>query len=171
MPYLLDIPQPEYSTCTWDRFLDKAAKGSYKAEQTLDLAEDALIHKYTGQDPRTCTEAQHSAWLDATIPSVPPWPSFQEFLQQLIDDGLVDPDVDRSESPIHDRSHYSSLWARKVRVDGTDLVHDAALHAFQNWSRAEYDRLTDPEAPDDNSQDIVAALLLLLSTIQAHQPD
>ena len=115
------IPQPKYEKCSWDTFLQKAAKGSYKAVDVLNLADLEVFTASKGMDLNPVD----------LVPGRTPFETFQAFVTQLIEDGLATDTFNGKETAIHERSHYDALWRRSKVVDEDDLLHDAAIHAFR----------------------------------------
>jgi hypothetical protein len=140
------IPQLDDDSQAWARFIEKAAKGSTKAAEMLTLAKFAVIAEKSGK----------------RLHETEPLPKYLAFISDL---QLARWPATKREKPLNTRAFYDSLWKHGKSVDPAELTDDALIHLRENWSMKEYVRLKariDESGPDYNSQDVVAAMILLL---------
>lgn len=164
------IPQRDDDPGSWQRFLEKAAKGSVEAVEMLSQAELALLEQRAGVDLERDTGWEQS--LAAIVPARP-FETLRDLLDLLWDSGYLPSPLADTTGPFLGREAYSALWARRTTVKPVWLVHDAALHCWGKWGGAGFVRLTDEaytKGGEYNSQDAVAAMLFLLITWGSSEP-
>lgn len=158
----MEIWLPDGENVSWERFIYKAAKGSYKASEWLSWGEAEFAARKIGilYEDLSLADLKHT--LNKSLLPKLPFNTLDEFLIYLSTIGLGN--VTSKDRPFHEHDFYTGLWGRK-EVDTAQLLHDSARFCFQNWSIATYWQLMDSEtttALQYNSQDVVSAMLFLV---------
>lgn len=172
------IPLSEGSPVTWHHFLGEAAKGTFRAIEIFTQAEYGLVAHQTGK--RHHLESAMNIYLhelNGLLLSQPPFPSFEACWRVVEQAGYLPQPLAPSSTPYHPYRFYDDLFIRGVGVAGAELLHDALQHCYRGWTlRAYYDLrerlgvLTEENlyTVHYNSQDLVAAMLYLLTVWAAH---
>ncbi|MCF7912065.1 MAG: hypothetical protein K9M99_06030 [Candidatus Cloacimonetes bacterium] len=169
MDQLKDIPQIfpqiEDGPESWERFIYKASRGSYKASDMLLHAEWAFMAYKTGIID-DMDEDEYAEILQAQFKDKPDCNSSEELIRILARAAKIELPEYIDTLPIHPQTFYESSWENDS-VDGYELLHDAAHYAFENWSYQEYMKLENEilDALDNyNSLHLTAAMILLVFT-------
>jgi hypothetical protein len=172
------ILQSDRAPISWLHFLEEATKGSSMAVEIFTYAEYALVAQITGKRHHAESPSYvYSQELNGLLLRQPPFPSFEICWQIIEQDGYLPHSLIPSSTPCHPSEFYDDLWQRKEQVDGAELVHDALLQCYQQWTlRAYYDvrerveEFTDEESCSDhyNAQDVVSAMLYLVAVWAIH---
>jgi anti-anti-sigma regulatory factor len=168
------IPQLDPSPVRWAYFLHKCSTGSYYVADMLYLAEWALMEKLVGYPIYEEPAVDYDRVISSQFATSQPFASPGELLRQLVRASQVDLQITMSKHQRHDSAHYHSLWKRHCRVQVADLLHDAVLHSWSNWSAAEHHKLSDEvihESLNYNSLHALVAMILLISTFKDKCPD
>lgn len=193
---LSKIPQNEYGEVEfipWSFFLEKAARGSFKAPVFLSNAERALItlnqqylrrkqsyqnlercvretfsrfgsNEWNGKIQECCDELFETCLLEL-IPTDAPLDIFQQICKyfDLNSPVLI---IEQSAKCVDD-SIYNHVWRRQATVDDDEILHDSLTYCLQNWSPSEYANLRRAIKQDMfnyNSQYVTSAMLMLSAT-------
>ena len=143
----------------WERFLGKAAKGSYKAVEMLDAADLAYMSALsTRRDAAAAQADTYQLMFRKRFPRSPPAPTPQALFGLCFRNGYFPNQLRLDNSPRLPESAYSNLWAGGKPVPIDDLVHDAVLTCFKRWS---------PELclsePGDTDYDSLAVVMSMLA--------
>jgi hypothetical protein len=111
------------------------------------------------------------------LPEAPPFADWQEFVQCLRRSSYLSPAFSLPDGYCADRSIYDARWSKFIQAQlpatypsqhSCDcLIHDAALHCFQGWSKREFlesRARVSADALAYNSLDVVSAMLFLVIT-------
>ena len=152
---------------TWARFIYKASRGSDDANYLLNLANLTFVAEHLGKNTDDLNEITVEVFEDELarlIPAELPFRGLKDFLLRLHQWGCISASVQTRIEPFHERGFYADLWSKSLKVDETELTYDAAAHCFNHWSLTEYSLLTEAtHQADYNSQDVVAAMLFLIT--------
>jgi hypothetical protein len=161
------IPQYGDEPESWDRFFDKAAKGSYEAGDILSYANMAYMASLTGNpvapdtfDLREYDRLFRSYFAGLERPATP-----DELLSQM-QPQVGWPRLWKSLAPRRSIDEYTALWAKKRTVPVVELASDAFILAHQAWSADWLSSTIDQELDslNYNSAKVVAAMILLAAT-------
>jgi|GEM_PF-3728110 hypothetical protein len=164
------IPQYDDRPESWDRFLDKAAKGSAYAFDMLTQADLAYMASLTG-DP-TAPQSQDLGDYARLLQT-----HFTEFTKPATPDDLsreiqsaqwlsVKPRLPLSPQRPHEK--YNALWADGRTVPLVDLVNDSIIHCHTSWSaKWLLNVINNEDSMNYNSVNVVAAMLMLAVTWKA----
>jgi hypothetical protein len=166
------IPQYDYATYgrppeDWNRFLQKACKGSIKApDDILTGAEFAYMVALTGDQtaPETMNEDDYREIFRRAFPTGPRFKCLQEFHDTVLRANWIPNAFTTSMVARQSESHYCGIWGREP-VKWTDLVNDAMLLCLESWSADHCLKCEDESmnSPYD-SRKVVATMLYLCLT-------
>jgi hypothetical protein len=117
----------------WQRFLDKAAKGSYKAVEMLDAADLAYMSALS-HDPRASRQDHYQSLFRKRFPRSPPASNPQGLFALCLKHGYFATPLRIEAAPRLPATAYCNLWAAGKPVPVDTLVHDAVLACFNRWS-------------------------------------
>lgn len=161
-----EIPQYQDDSDDWLRFLDKAAKGSIKAEDCLHSADLAYMVALTGdpESPNKLDLGEYAEQFRLTFPATPPGNSIHELIERAVEHRWFPHLFCGSETRIHPDADYAQLWKRRRCVRTTALLNDALLHCLEHWSADDCLQCLDEYSVDFNSRTIVSGMLYLSFT-------
>lgn len=148
---------------TWERFIYKAAKGSYKAKEWFGEAEVIFAERKTKIYWEYVSNDLEKILIENILPELP-YKTFDEFLSHLLEIGCLEKIISNNNMPFNERDFYAGLWGQEA-VDTSHLMHDSALFCFHNWSISTYFQLQGRmwrSGLQYNSQDTVAAMLFIV---------
>ena len=116
----------------WQRFLGKAAKGSYKAVEMLDAADLAYMSALSAQRPAAVDH--YPMVFRKCFPRSPPAATPQALFALCFRHGYFAVQLRIEAAPRLPATAYCNLWAGGKPVGIDHLVHDAVLTCFHRWS-------------------------------------
>jgi hypothetical protein len=144
----------------WERFLGKAAKGSYKAVEMLDAADLAYMSALsTRRDANAAPVDSYHFMFRKCFPRSPPATTPQELFVLCFRNGYFPNQLHMDHGPRLPDSAYCNLWAGGKPVQIDDLVHDAVLTCFKRWSHELC--LNEPGDTDYDSLAVVTSMMAL----------
>jgi hypothetical protein len=132
IPQYQDEDHPEQ----WQRFIDKAAKGSCKAVEMFQRAYMVYMVVLTG-DPSSPAEmplARYDALFSDRFPAAPPARTAQELLEAAVHQGYISEGFKVTTKLRLANNAYRKLWKRRTSVPGDVLMNDAVIECFNSWS-------------------------------------
>jgi hypothetical protein len=142
----------------WERFLGKAAKGSYKAVEILDAADLAYMSTLsTRRDANATATATYQLLFRRRFPRSPPAATPQDLFALCLRNGYFANQLRVENGPRLPEGAYCNLWAGGNPVSIDDLVHDAVLTCFKRWSPELC--LNEPGDTDYDSLAVVTSML------------
>ncbi|MDF1664890.1 MAG: hypothetical protein P1V97_24225 [Planctomycetota bacterium] len=141
------------------RFVYKASFGSYWAPLTLENTQKALVERVALEEPWHCQKTYLES-LASSIPSAPPYPSPQPWLDRVLHSKITTTPIKLTDAPRHPCKRYEYQW-ESPNAEYGDLIHDAFLHCWNNWSGQEFVRLTRASLVNDeiyNSLELMAGI-------------
>jgi hypothetical protein len=159
------IPQYNETPATWCRFLEKAAKGSIKAAETLWRAQLAYMVDLTNDpdSPDTLLLDDYDTIFRKSFPPSPPKATVTELVQLGVELEWFPHSFVVSDTPRQERSYYCNLWGR-LPVDWEDLVNDALLGCLSPWSADNSSNYMSPHSVDYDAREVVSGMLFLALT-------
>ena len=145
-------------------FMREVSFGSYKAPGILENTQNALVERVALEEPWYCQKIYLES-LASSIPCSPPYPSPQPWLDQVLPPDITATPIKLTVTPRHPRERYEYQW-ESPNVEYSDLVHDAFLHCWNNWSGQEFARLTRSSLMNDeisNSLELMATMTFTLA--------
>lgn len=149
-------------------FIQKASFGSYKAPPMLEGSQKELVERLALDEPWSSQKTYHET-LASALPVAPPFPTPQPWLDQAVHPKLTMIPIALSDCARQPYAHYENQFQRP-KAEFSDLIHDAFLHCWRNWSGQEFVRLTEVSLVNDevyNSLELTAALTFTLASWSA----
>jgi hypothetical protein len=142
----------------WQHFLGKAAKGSYKAVETLDAADLAYMSVLSAQGAvRGVFADPYQTLFRKRFPRSPPATTAQGLFTLCFRNGYFAEQLRIDDAPRLPANAYCNLWAESRPVPIDHLVHDAVLTCFHRWSPDLC--LNEPGDTDYDSLAVVTSML------------
>lgn len=161
------IPQFQGNTQTWERFLYKASKGSYKASDFLQHADLAYMVALTGDldAPNSLDLMEYADRLCVHVDSIPKPGSFDELRTVVLNARWAAVRTSLTTRPRDIDVAYRALWSRGASVSEQDLFHDALIRCYECWAGKWLWNTMQSESGDNyNSLNVVAAMMLFALT-------
>jgi hypothetical protein len=182
IPFLDSYDEIEFDSVSWSRFVYKASRGSDKATKWLRRACSAVVAGEHGPQALDDPSVEFDRLLAAPLPDSLPFATWQDLEGCLRRSGYLSSTFKvPADGGCASRSSYDARWSKLTESDFLldyssqhridCLVHDAALHCFHHWSRAEFLgalKRVDTNGLAYNSLDAVSAMLFLIVAWSGH---